>query len=421
MKASWNAKFLQSIYYIHIDCLDILDIEEIIGEKFDIKNIKKYKIISEKLLIKLQNTFKKFPKKFENYLKFAQFIGTIIGFQTNIINEYLTIYNFNKHLMTCQKLSHEIMSGLMAKNLIISVLHGNIPEVAMNLGFIGWSMAAPKIASKIATATSSNFLKLFTPFIGRAATAFVIYDLIKQVQAYNNGNKEALVSIVADSIIITLDGISIGIEMAGAVGILSSASVSTVVTPLGLLSAVIFLSVDIYKSTQTVAEINNKIRLTAFEDCKTFALAFIGLEPEDYIISEINEVDLNNRLVENAIEFLKNNTKIQKYIFPSSQPIKKFKREKCQLLNPKIKYIDPGFGAGYRFDKDCFSNTNIDSKKLILDGYRMVNLGYKHSNKLDNQIDLREKLSNLYLSRTNPNIFTENLICLMNSYNGFLR
>lgn len=394
-----------------------MDIEEIIGEKFDTKNIKKYKIISEKLLIKLQKTFKKFPKKFENYLKFAQFIGTIRGFQTNIINEYLTIYNFNKHLMTCQKLSHEIISGLMAKNLIISVLHGNIPEVAMNLGFIGWSMAAPKIASKIST--SSNFLKLFTPFIERAATAFVIYDMVKQVQAYNNGNKEALISIVADSIIITLDGISIGIEMAGVVGILSS--VSTMVTPLGLLSAVIFLSVDIYKSTQIVAEINNKIRLTAFEDLKTFALAFIGLEPEEYIISEINEVELNNRLVENAIEFLKNNTKIQKYIFPSSQPIKHLERKKCQILNPKIKYIDPGFAAGYRFDKDCFLNTNIESEKMLLDGYRMVNLGYKHSNKLDNQIDLREKLSNLYLSRSNPNLFSKNLICLMNSYNGFLR
>uniref|UniRef100_A0A915J0W1 Uncharacterized protein n=1 Tax=Romanomermis culicivorax TaxID=13658 RepID=A0A915J0W1_ROMCU len=55
-------------------------------------------------------------------------------------------------------------------------------------------------------------LRLASPFLARVSSAFVAYDLYKQIQTYNNGNKDALVGVVSDSVVLTIDVASVVVE-----------------------------------------------------------------------------------------------------------------------------------------------------------------------------------------------------------------
>lgn len=100
-------------------CLKLNELEEITGTKnFNLKELKNLKLLSEKLLPKLESLYKNNFKNFENLLKFASFIPVITGNQKNKINQFLEIYNLNPHLKSIQIISDGIKNGVINTKLI---------------------------------------------------------------------------------------------------------------------------------------------------------------------------------------------------------------------------------------------------------------------------------------------------------------
>ena len=98
-------------------------------------------------------------------------------------------------------------------------------------------------------------LKYSAPFLARATSGFIAYDLIKQIKAYNNGSSDAIPNIVGDGIILTMDAAEIGIESAELAGVLDG--ISSISGPIGMTAgAIIFVGLDIYSAVKTVEKID---------------------------------------------------------------------------------------------------------------------------------------------------------------------
>ncbi|WCR53340.1 MAG: hypothetical protein PG981_000362 [Wolbachia endosymbiont of Ctenocephalides orientis wCori] len=72
-----------------------------------------------------------------------------------------------------------------------------------------------------------------SPFLARGTSAFVAYDLINQIKAYNNGTEEALASIIGDRVYLTVDAAEIGVEVAEALSVIAEVSSITGTGPIG--------------------------------------------------------------------------------------------------------------------------------------------------------------------------------------------
>ena len=128
-------------------------------------------------------------------------------------------------------------------------------------GFIGGNYFLPKVAS-LANLKATKYisegklilgksLKFSLPFLSRVTTGFVAYDLVKQIQNYNKGNKEALVNIAGDGLIISVDVAEVGIELAELGGVIEG--VSSVTGPIGMtMGAIVFVGLDIYSAVKSV-------------------------------------------------------------------------------------------------------------------------------------------------------------------------
>ncbi|MGL9717768.1 MAG: hypothetical protein ACR5K9_03610, partial [Wolbachia sp.] len=232
------------------------------------------------------------------------------------------------HLNKIGKISGWAMHGMMYKNLIGDILSGNAEGVVINLGFIAGSNALGELANAMAMRGErvisdgkvflGRSLKAASPFLARATTGFIIYDLINQVKACKSGNKDAMVGIVGDSVVIAIDVAEIGIEVAEVVGILSG--VSSITGPIGAaVGAIVFIGTDIYLAVKTVEREDQIIHLTGWEKFKEGWRAFLHAPPEKYIEELMKEKLANNHLVDNAVNFLKQHTSISRYVFPTGR------------------------------------------------------------------------------------------------------
>ena len=162
--------------------------------------------------------------------------------------------------------------------------------------------------------------KLSSPFLARGTSAFVAYDLVHQVKAYKEGNKDALVGVIGDSIYLGVDGAEIGIEVFEGFGVLEG--VSSVTGPIGMtIGAVVFVSTDIYQAVKKVEKINEIVPLTKGERFMEGLRSFVGLGPERYVEELMEEKEVNNCFVKQGIEFLKHNSDIQRYVFPTGKTV----------------------------------------------------------------------------------------------------
>ncbi|WP_264723490.1 ankyrin repeat domain-containing protein [Wolbachia endosymbiont (group A) of Cheilosia soror] len=342
--------FIAKVKDIDLNSIDpeIRDVMEEIKEKISEKEANKSEKIKD--ILRRSGVEEKISEAAKGVgLTYRKFLDEGGSESQNIINKINSSPEAMSHLNRVGRISGWAMEGMMYKNLIGDILSGNLEGVAINLGFIGGSHLLGKVANTVAIKGEQfisegkvflgKSLKVASPFLARATSAFIAYDLANQVKAFKSGDKNAMAGIVGDSIALTVDAAAIGIEVAEVAGILSG--VSSVTGPIGAgITALVFIGTDIYLSVKAVEQEDKIIHLTGWEKFKEGWRAFLHIKPEEYIEKLIKEKQANSHLVENAVGFLKQHTGIRRYVFPTGKLIfREFMyvdRDNKVLLNEKI-------------------------------------------------------------------------------------
>ncbi|KAG8236294.1 hypothetical protein J437_LFUL016074 [Ladona fulva] len=317
------------------------DVDEFNAEKDEKRSLNEIKIDSEKFVKYIQEL--KEEKRRELIVLANQV--EVIGKSRSLVNKLISNEKVIGHLNKVGKVSAIAMHGMMAKNVLVDLLNGNYQGVAVNVGFIAGGQGFAKV---VQAASIKGFelasegklllgrsLKAASPFLARGTSAFVVYDLVNQVKEFKNGNEDALVGIVGDGIYLGVDSAEIGIEVAEAFEMLEG--VSSVTGPIGAtVGAAVFVGTDIYMAMKRVDKIDQIIHLKESERFIEGIRAFIGMQPEKHIEEFIEEKQLSNQLVKQALEYLQYHSDIQRYVFPTGKSMANcydvpYKKTKCAI------------------------------------------------------------------------------------------
>lgn len=303
------------------------DIDKFNEEKSEKRNVNKIKINSE--------IFVYYIKSIEDESKRVQFIDLasqveVTGKFQGLVNKIVRSREAISHLNKVGKVSGILMHGMIAKNALADFLSGDYKGVAINLGFIAGGRELTKIV-KVVNAKGIDFitdgklllgrsLKAASPFLARSTSAFVVYDLVNQIKELERGDKDALIPVIGDSIYLGADAAEIGIEVAEAFEVLEG--VSSVTGPIGTaIGAVVFIGTDIYMAVKRVDKIDEIVHLTGGEKIIEGLRAFVGMKPEQYIEELMERKQLNDQLVKQRLEYLKEHNSIQRYVFPTKKSV----------------------------------------------------------------------------------------------------
>ncbi len=303
------------------------DIDKFNEEKSEKRNVNKIKINSE--------IFVYYIKGIEDESKRVQFIDLasqveVTGKFQGLVNKIVRSREAISHLNKVGKVSGILMHGMIAKNALADFLSGDYTGVAINLGFIAGGRGLTKIV-KVVNAKGIDFitdgklllgrsLKAASPFLARSTSAFVVYDLVNQIKELRSGDKDALIPVIGDSIYLGADAAEIGIEVAEAFEVLEG--VSSVTGPIGTaIGAVVFIGTDIYMAVKRVDKIDEIVHLTGGERIIEGLRAFVGIKPEQYIEELMKKKQLNDQLVKQGLEYLKEHNNIQRYVFPTKRSV----------------------------------------------------------------------------------------------------
>uniref|UniRef100_A0A915I2Y5 Uncharacterized protein n=1 Tax=Romanomermis culicivorax TaxID=13658 RepID=A0A915I2Y5_ROMCU len=230
------------------------------------------------------------------------------------------------YLENLNKFSAGIMYGLMAKDFVSDLIHGNMVGMAVNAGFLLSSVLTSQLADKLLSKTAilaasdrlllSNILKASAPFLRRTPTfAFVGFDLYNSIQAYRQNQNEAIVNIVADSSYLALDLAETAIEITEAFGFFEG--VSTVTGPIGwAVGAALLVGADIYRSVKTVEKLDETVHLTKLEKFTEGIRSFFGMDPEKHVAELMKQKQFINDTINSMQKFLDQHDTIKRYIFP---------------------------------------------------------------------------------------------------------
>lgn len=322
------------------ECISWEDIDEFnVAKKEDRRNPNKLEIASENFLNYLKNSpsYEKrlFLLELANKVKADRVQGR---FQSNV-NKLLKNRELMSHLRMVNKVSSYIMHARMDINAVTDFLNHDYKGLAINLGFIVWPSVVRAseglaykglhLAADAAYMGGFKAVPILKPLIGRAFSAtssFLVripsiltaIDLYHQIKKFQNGTDGSLVYIVADSTILTIDAIEIGIGIAEFFGVLEG--VSPITGPIGTVIVVeVYALIDEYTSLKRMQELNDLIHLTAKEEILEGLRVYFHLNHSEYIQELIDEKNINTQLAKNATDYLKQFSYIGKYVFPNGR------------------------------------------------------------------------------------------------------
>uniref|UniRef100_A0A915HF59 VP4 n=1 Tax=Romanomermis culicivorax TaxID=13658 RepID=A0A915HF59_ROMCU len=230
------------------------------------------------------------------------------------------------HLEIVDKVSKVIMTAQIFKDMVGALIRGDYKTFAVNTAFLASGpllecLSMKMIAKGVSLGDSllGRSLLISAPFMGRLPImGFVGFDLYEQVKSYKNGNKGAMVNIVGDSAILTIDFATASVEGAEALGVVSG--VADVAGPVGFaIGTAIFVGVDIYNSVKAVSSIDAMVQLTGWQKFTTGFFSFLHVSPTKTVQKELFEKNAADASIENAANFFKNHPSVKYYLFPSYQ------------------------------------------------------------------------------------------------------
>ncbi|MFZ0218595.1 MAG: NB-ARC domain-containing protein [Candidatus Aquirickettsiella sp.] len=260
---------------------------------------------------------------------------------------------FIQHLQRVGQLAEFAATGMLTKDILSDLLQGKLSHVAMNLGLITGSTFLGEVSNllltqgEILTATEKqllvkdlalngklafnilfhedviplakrlflgNAIKVAAPFVGRGISiSSNAYYLFNEIQAYHQGDSKVLPDLMANSMMLGLDGLQSGVKAAEYLELIEG--ISDIIGPLGeAASLAIWVGSDIERAKKQEEWIEKYVHLNIEEKGWERLRAFAHFAPSAYLEAKA----YNNQLVKLAIAFLKNNTDIQAYIFPAA-------------------------------------------------------------------------------------------------------
>lgn len=366
------------------------DIDKFNVEQKASRDPKSIQIDSESFIRLLQNMRK---TKQAQLIQFADRVP-VIGPAQASVKKLIRYQGIQKHLQKVGRVSSVVMHGMIVKTTLEDFLQGDTSGVAINLGFIAGGQGFAKIA-EASTLRGTELIvegkhwlgqsfKAASPFLARSTSAFVAFDLAKQIKAFRNGTAEAQVGIVGDSIYLGVDITEIGIEVAEGFELLEG--VSSVTGPIGAaIGAVVFVGTDIYLAVKRVEKIDNVIHLTSGEKFIEGVRAFLGMQLGDDITHLMEEKQLSNQLVQQALAYLKQQDHIQRYVFPTGKSV----IDACRTV-----YYQASVCNSARIGSSC-AGSRTETR-------RTWDCTHKFQPDLNNRVFLREKRSDLRESLTQP-------------------
>ncbi|WP_341814031.1 tetratricopeptide repeat protein [Wolbachia endosymbiont (group B) of Dendrolimus pini] len=343
------------------------DVDEFNTEKDEKRDFSKIKIDSKKFI----DYIKDIPEEKRSQLIELADKVQVKGRFSNLVNRLTSNQKVMNHLNRVKKISSITMHGMIAKNILADFLNRDYQGVAINVGFIAGGQGFAKVA-EVASRKGLNLLseekvllgrslRVASPFLARGTSAFIIYDLVNQVKAFKNGTEGALVGVVGDSIYLGVDAAEIGIEVAEGFEVLEG--VSSITGPIGAgVGTAVFIYTDIYMVVKRVDKIDEIIHLTRGEKFIEGLRAFIGMRPEQYVEKLMEEKQLYNQLVKQGLEYLKEYSDIQSYVFPTDRSVVGSCRKVLHTTS---------LGIRHYYTEECTTKFEIDlDSKVLLDRKR---------------------------------------------------
>lgn len=261
-------------------------------------------IDSDKFISAISHEFEINEKKFHNLIALAS-DSEVVGRYHGEVDLITSKHRFLNRLEKVRNVSEMVMHGMKAKELVRDLMRGDDKDVIMNLGFIGRIYGLAKLAEALNEVSYMmgrrvqliKSLRLAEPVLSRVTSAFVVYDLYNQVKEYEKGKRNVLVPIFGDSIQLEVD--VDGVEFGEGLGLVVFQRLSTAPGAIGVAS-VILVGTEIYANVRTLKTIDEKIHLTVF--------------PLEYNESLFGKNLRNIETIDSAINFLKCNPHIRKYI-----------------------------------------------------------------------------------------------------------
>jgi|GEM_PF-3016448 len=271
-------------------------------------------------------------------------------------SKQITSQELIQHLQRVGRLAEFAATSMLSKDILSDLLQGKLSRVAMNFGLITGSTLLGEVSNvlltqgEILTSTEKqlleknlaldgkfafnilfhvdviplgkrlflgNAIKVAAPFIGRGTSIFSnTYYLFDEIRMYHQGNSKVLPDLMANSMLLGLDGLQSGVKAAEYLELIEGFSETT--GPLGeIASLTIWIESDLARAKKQEQWIEKYVHLDTEEKWWEGLRAFAHFAPSAYLETKA----YNNQLVKLAIAFLKNNTDIQTYIFPAASSV----------------------------------------------------------------------------------------------------
>jgi uncharacterized protein YjbI with pentapeptide repeats len=367
------------------------DVDEFNEEKKENRNIAKIKINSRQFIHALEHASE--PKRAQ-LLRFAK-KKTILGPRQAKIKQLIQYETIRYHLNKVSRIANGINQGFIAKNILADLIQGAYEDVAINLSFLMGGQAFGRLSEKAKIKAAeflvedrkllASTLQFAAPFLARGTSVFLAYDLVLEIRALKQGNRDALASLVGDSVYLGVDTAEIGIEVAEMVGLFDG--IAALTGPVGMvIGTMVFVVTNLYQVVKQVKRIDAIIPLTLEEKFIESVRALINLAPERAIAELIETKQLNTQLVKQSLTYLKQHPALQRHVFPSG---KLEEGNHSVAADPNIICILEELFIGRCIKPDGFGKSK-PVKKFRVD--------------LDNRIILNKKHFNITWSFTKPHV-----------------
>lgn len=234
-------------------------------------------------------------------------------------------HNFIQHLGKVETVSNCLGMGLLTRDLMVDLIEDNYTAFAMNIG----SVAGLQIASvlgevaKIGGAVlaragkmiAASLLKIVGPFAQRLGTAFVVYDLVQQIQAFQTGNNDAVADILGDSIMIGAELSVLGASIFEGFGVI--AGVSAILGPISAaIGVVILISVETFHAVGHVEQLDSVLHLSTGQRWAAGFESFFHI-PNTYEKAAQYKKP-NNDIARKALDFMDKTVGVTGMVVPSA-------------------------------------------------------------------------------------------------------
>uniref|UniRef100_A0A915K4I3 Uncharacterized protein n=1 Tax=Romanomermis culicivorax TaxID=13658 RepID=A0A915K4I3_ROMCU len=242
--------------------------------------------------------------------------------ESRVIDQILMVKAY-KSLVKISQISHYMMLGFMVRDAISDAVNEHYGSAAMDIGFLLASAYSPTLGT-LSKTVGNSLLEAGSKFSGyalktlgygiqRAISIYVFTDLIKNAVAYgkDTNNTDAGIGMAIDGAFVTIDLLTTAAEAFGAF---------TFITPVGQIASVLLIvGMNIYETVKKVEQIKQILPLNTGEAIDEILRAFFHMNPEAYIQKLMSEKMVNSKLMQQALDYLSTQSRIDTYITGSAE------------------------------------------------------------------------------------------------------